>query len=337
MGAKVVRIGNTIFVFILDHRGAIEMPAEHGHGGVERARSVAVSSLGVALALVVELVVGATLHFFGRVVVHVLEVTHGEVEADTHIDIVSEVETQARGDVHRVGLGVTRVIRVLDAHFAGVFEEHIDRFVHEQVEAHIVDNGVGFIGTEGMHIAAMAVQADRSANLGEVESHHETCTRSPRFGSVRLGVTGVVQVPHVAGTHTGGLLTRRGIEVEDTGKCKYSLFVAERGADLHPHVDIALTGFPHAVPCGGAAGFVGMFIVNGENHTEVQEGQHTDGHVEIAREGTGPVLKIVLVASFVGEASPARERPGIVRNISTRSDRETPLTKCICIVLMEAV
>ena len=135
-----------------------------------------------------------------------------------------------------------------------------------------------------MHVAAVTVQADRGANLGEVKCHHETCTPSPCFGSERLGVAGIVQIPHMAGTHTGGLLTRGGIEVEDTRKREHGLFVTERGANLHPHVDIALAGFPHAVPRGSAAGFVGMFIIDGENHTEVQEGQHTDGHIEIARE-----------------------------------------------------
>ena len=80
-----------------------------------------------------------------------------------------------------------------------------------------------------------------------------------------------------------------------------------------------------------------MFIIDGENSTDVHEGQQADGHIEVAREGTGPVLKLVLVASIIIKASATRKRPRVIGNIAARSDGEAPLAQRICIMLMETV
>ena len=188
-----------------------------------------------------------------------LEETGSKVHAKSKINIIWEVETETRSDEHRVNKrveGVTTVI--LQAHFAREFHERSHPGSGVPVQARAIDERLSQAIASRRNIACRQVPHNRSTDLVEVERECETRSKSPPISSKWMRIAATIQIPGMAGTHTGAFFTRRNIEVKhqghaiDASRCK-------RETDLCKDIQVTAASRPHI--CHSTPLGIGMFII----------------------------------------------------------------------------
>ena len=258
------------------------MPDKGGHAGNNRGRGVAI---GGRLAIVAELdlVVAAIIAFFIRFVSGIAEETGRDVDTHGQVDMFAEVGAEARSDEHRVDQGITRVLGLFYAHFAGEFDKEIDRIARKQVQGRSIGNYVGLVMPEGLEEAAAQVPADRETELGEIKGKSKGCGKGHALSGIGGGRTRVVEIPGMAGTHTGTVGSRRDIHFEEGGNAKEEA-VVKRDAELCPDIHIAHARGPHFIAHGRPVVRVGVIIVNRQAGTDIPEVQKADTQVHVSRQ-----------------------------------------------------
>ena len=112
---------------------------EHRGTGTKRSGRIAVVSHLAVRALVVDRHIAAAFHFLLVLEAEVLERTHGNIHTHREVDTVRNVETETRGQQHRVGKrGVAQVTNPLQADFAAEVDKEVHKAERDEVQARAI-------------------------------------------------------------------------------------------------------------------------------------------------------------------------------------------------------
>jgi hypothetical protein len=150
-----------------------------------------------------------------------------------------------------------------------------------------------------------------------------------------VGFAFAIQVPGMAGAHTGSFFARgyESINLDSSGE--ESLLAIEGHTHLKPHVQVTTAGGPHVAATGGAIRF-GMFVVKGQIQAQIHKLVKAHGGVHVARKRRSPVIKTISLA-IGGIVTATAQGPSVESDIATRTDRESKLAISLGIVLMDTV
>ena len=336
MRALVGVVVHAVAIGITPHVGT-KVPSEGCCTGNQRGRGIAVFVALAIFTLELDNAIVAALHFFIAIIERVLEGTDCHFKSHCEVDVVGQMEAQTRRHDHRIFTGFKLVHALgLQAGFAGVFQEHIHPGLREPVHASAIHEHLGFVQVQRVHILGKQVEAELLgvAELGEVSSTHQTKTEGPVVCSVRLSIAIAVQVPGMAGAHTGLSFTRRNVHVQHGGKAVPFIGV-KRESDLGPDIQVTTARTPHVVTTRRAIR-VSVFVVNRQAHTHVHPVGQTRIHEEVTGLAIVPPIEIIgLVVLSV--LTPTSKSPAVESDVTTGTHGKVPLAKSLGISLVETV
>ena len=335
MRTLVLVVVHTVVVGIAP-QVSTKAPSEECGTRNKRGRSVAISNFSTFAARVTDDTIFATIHFIFMVEAKVLEGTYGHFKTDSKVDIVREVETETRGNEHGVFAGFKLVNALgLQASFARVFQEHIYPVLRNPVHASTIHKHIGQILVQRVHIASRQVNAERLTPLGKIPRGGKACSKSPVIRSKGVCITFTIQVPHVAGAHTGSLFTCGYIHIKHQGHTEHIVGI-QRESDLGPQVQVTAASSPLVCYTSNTAIGISMFVVNRQNGTHVQPVQQTYPHKEVTGLAVIPVVVAVMPTIRLIHAATGKS-PRRQRDVTTRTNGKVPLAKRLGINLMETV
>ena len=287
------------------------------------------------LVTVVELVRFSSVHFVLVLPSEVGESTDTHIETEGDVDVCREVETETRSKSERIITRITRIFTLFYTEFTVSFNEEVHPVSREDVDATTVDQRVGTTANSTDE-TDVTVEAERSANLLEVESEDQFTTKSHAIEGVRVSLFALsVQVPSVTRTYANGLVASREVELSSDSSIEdaISCFI-ERKLCLCPEFEVTTASLPHVAFTDLVC--VSMVVVKREGKTDIHEVRHASCKVDICSQATNVVMEAVLVASLA-EMATASEGPRVIRSLATETGSKATLTEGLGCFLVETI
>ena len=337
MQALILDIGNAVLVFVLllGTVLAVKAPNERGSTGIERSRSIVIRAYVVVFARERELVILAVFHFLVAIEGEVPEGAHGNIKTHSEVDVEGQVETETGGKQHGVNQGAARISGIFNAEFAGEFNKGVHEVKGHDIDTRTIDHRHRQVMIDGINNSGIAVPTDGDAYVHEIQGKDQVSTNTEGVSSEGVSFALAIQVPGMAGAHTGRFFARRYVGINLDGCRKQSLLAVERHTDLEPHVQVTTASSPHVVGARRTIG-LGMFVVKGQIQAQIHKLVKAHGGVHVARKRRRPVIKTISLA-IGGIVTATAQGPSVESDIATRTDREPELAISLGIVLMDTI
>ena len=337
MQALVLVVGYAIAIFIslLGALLAAKAPNKRSSTSIKRSRRVVVGGDLVVFANILDLVILAVSHFFVAIEGEVPKSANGHIKTHSKVYVPGQMETQTGGQQHGVNQRAAGVTGLFHTEFTGEFHKGIHKVKGHYINTRGINHSHRQVVINRIDYATVSIPTDRNTHGGKVQGEDQVSTDTKGIAGKGVGLASAVQVPSMAGAHTGSLFARRYVCIHLDGSGKEPLVAIKGYADLEPHVQVTAASGPHVVGARGTVRF-SMFVVERQVHAQVHEIIKANGCIYVAREGGIPIVKPVGLA-IGGIVTATAQGPSVNGDVSARTDRETKLTVGLGIVLVDTV
>ena len=303
--ALVDVVGYAIVIFV-STTDVTEAPSKSSGTSKARSRGIAVLDHAIVLVNIVQFVCFSSMHFVFEIPAH-REGADTHIETEGDVDVGREVETETRSKSERIITRITRICTLFYAEFTVSFEEDVHPIGREDIEATAIDQGISTTA-DGADETNVTVDAERSANLLEIEGEDQFTTNGHAIEGVRMSsVAFSVQEPSMTRTDTHRLVASGEVELSGDSSIEDAIrHFIEREFCLCPEFEVTTASLPQ-VTFRDLFG-VGMIVVERKHKTYVHEVRNTCCKIDICSKASRSFIESVLLTVLFDLAT-AREGP----------------------------
>ena len=273
------------------------------------------------------------LHFLFGIECRVVEILQADVQTESHVDMVRQMEAHTGSQHHRIQIiGHSGDVGFFDAGFRVEFQEGIQQGVDDVVGGGSPNQGVCAV-VDGRDIARVGVEAQRNVDFRQVRGSDKASREDDLVGGECLRRT-VVHVPDVTDSGSvAGFSGRNGHLQKQCHLERIALFQEGR-ADFGPQFQIAETCSPEF--CRPRHSIVDMVVVVGHRKADIQEGKQADCRIQVEIKGWG-IFGHCVGFSVYGINTAAGHCPAVESSAHSQTGTDSPLTQCPSVLLMKPI